>query len=339
MVKAVQETKNADLFDAMRKEGRRVVAPVEVSEGLVLFRPVVSGSRLRPEVLRTRRSIKEFFFPMTETLFEFDHGGEAVDLQSPEPDVPETVIWGCRPCDAQSLTLLDRVFGDEHRDEPYFARRERTTIVTAACEKPDEFCFCTSVGGSPVSEEGSDVILLRQSDGRLQAKALTDKGKALMEEFSSFFEDAGSDLAPAPEVPERFKPAEIKTRVDAPGFFDGQVWEDVALACMGCGTCAYVCPTCHCFDIVDEGGLVDGRRIKNWDACGFGLFTKEAAGHNPRATQPARYRQRVMHKFSYIPTRYELLGCVGCGRCSVHCPGCIDIAAVVDVLGRAEAAK
>jgi sulfhydrogenase subunit beta (sulfur reductase) len=28
----------------------------------------------------------------------------------------------------------------------------------------------------------------------------------------------------------------------------------------------------------------------------------------------------LMHKFSYMPEQFELLGCVGCGRCSRACP-------------------
>jgi ferredoxin len=335
MVKAIQEEKIPDLLKAMTEKGRRVVAPVE-DDGLVLFRDVGADSHLRLDVLRTRKSIKEFFFPMTETLFRFDYTGEGVDFKSPKQELPDTVIWGARPCDAASLGLLDRVFVDENREESYAARRAKTTIVTVGCEAPDEFCFCTSVGGSPVGEEGSDLLLRRQSDGKFQAKTLTEKGEALLQEFEKFFEDSGAEVSSPPEIPTRFDTSAIKEKVDGPGFFDSEVWDEIGLSCFGCGTCAYVCPTCHCFDIVDESTLKDGRRIKNWDSCGFGLFTKEAAGHNPRATQPARYRQRVMHKFSYIPTRYQLLGCVGCGRCSEQCPAGIDIAAVVEKIREAK---
>jgi sulfhydrogenase subunit beta (sulfur reductase) len=339
-VKAIREEKIADLLRAISGKGRTAVAPVE-DAGIVVFRAVGPEDRLRLDALRARRSIKEFLFPMTETLFEFSHGGEAVDLSHREPDRAETVIWGCRPCDAGALAVLDAVFGDNVRDEGYFARRAKTTIVSTACEAPDGHCFCTSVGGSPVSEAGSDVLLRRQADGRFQARALTEKGEALLGEFAAFFEEPGpeADVVGAPEVPERFDLPELKGRIEAPGFFDGGVWEEVALACMGCGACAFVCPTCHCFDVVDEGDLSSGRRVRNWDSCGFGLFTKEAAGHNPRATQPARYRQRVMHKFSYLPGRYQILGCVGCGRCSALCPAGLDIAAVAARLARAEASS
>ena len=61
-------------------------------------------------------------------------------------------------------------------------------------------------------------------------------------------------------------------------------------------------------------------RLRNWDTCGLALFTAHAGGHNPRPDQAARWRQRVMHKFSYLVERLGRLGCTGCGRCARLCP-------------------
>ena len=96
--------------------------------------------------------------------------------------------------------------------------------------------------------------------------------------------------------------------------------------CIGCGICAYVCPSCHCFDIVDEGYLIKGTRHKNWDSCCFANFTLHASGHNPRPNQPSRYRQRLLHKLNYYPFKNNgQIMCTGCGRCVVSCPVNIDI--------------
>ena len=72
-----------------------------------------------------------------------------------------------------------------------------------------------------------------------------------------------------------------------------------------------------------------GVRRRNWDTCQTGRFTVHASGHNPRANQNARFRQRVLHKFSIYPERFGEILCTGCGRCTRACPAGMDIAEVL----------
>jgi ferredoxin len=93
-------------------------------------------------------------------------------------------------------------------------------------------------------------------------------------------------------------------------------WDDLAFACLNCGTCTFSCPTCWCFDIQDEVHGTSGVRMKNWDSCMFPIFTVHTTGHNPRGTKTQRVRQRFMHKLKYFVDKYETgIMCVGCGRC------------------------
>jgi ferredoxin len=102
--------------------------------------------------------------------------------------------------------------------------------------------------------------------------------------------------------------------------FDHPLWKTLALRCHGCGACAAVCATCHCFDVVDEhDSYGSGARRRNWDTCQAAKFTAHASGHNPRKSQTERFRQRVMHKFSIYPRRFESVLCTGCGRCARAC--------------------
>ena len=158
---------------------------------------------------------------------------------------------------------------------------------------------------------------------------LTEKGEALV----ALVKD---QLSAVPEDAVLAKPASLEKAFDGIALgvalaksFDSPVWEEQSLRCLGCGACAFVCPTCACFDIQDERVAIGpdgqpasdaGRRLRCWDSCGLRLFTLHASGHNPRERQSQRWRQRVYHKFAYYPERLGMLGCVGCGKCSRACP-------------------
>ena len=102
--------------------------------------------------------------------------------------------------------------------------------------------------------------------------------------------------------------------------YENPEWQTMPQRCLGCGACAYTCPTCHCFDIVDEGNSRGGVRARNWDACQFAMFTMHASGHNPRVNQGQRQRQRIYHKFQIYPDKFGEMLCTGCGNCTRNCP-------------------
>ena len=43
-----------------------------------------------------------------------------------------------------------------------------------------------------------------------------------------------------------------------------------------------------------------------------------------------------MHKFSYYPQNYNLLGCVGCGRCVQLCPVNNDLRSILKKIEKLE---
>ena len=312
----------------------RVCAPMK-AEDEVLFRVLEAGEKPLIEFANAKNAPKNFLFPRTETLLKFTRTGKGMVIAGDQEDGGETLLFGVRPCDARSFTLLDMLFDQEkYRDPYYLDKREKTTVVALGCVRPPyTTCFCTSVGGAPLSSEGVDILLTDLGEAYL-AEFLTPKGEALREAFGGTPAGEAEEkqketiAAQAAEViGSRIPAREIKPILDAR--FEDPFWNTLHQKCLACGTCTYLCPTCHCFDISDEVKRADGIRIRNWDSCMFPMFTKETSGHNPRPSQKERWRQRVMHKFRYYVDNFGAIACVGCGRCVMACPVNLDIRKIV----------
>ncbi len=329
------ESERREWLEALLRSGKRVVAPVD-KEGLTLFRPVASADDVSLAGYgNTRWSPKELLFPSTENLFSYELDGDEVRLVEPAAadGDGQQVLLGVRPCDAAGLGRLDDVFlGGGGPDPFYAARRDATATVSLACDEARPECFCTAVGGSPAGTEGADVQLV-SLDGDWLVRTLTEKGEELVAGVSAGWAPASDDdWARADEQRRAVEeaigrdplPGEWASALE--GAFGHPLWQTLAERCLGCGICAYVCPSCSCFDVADEGNAFCGSRCRLWDTCTLARFTKHAAGHDPRATQPARYRQRVLHKFAYFPLEHDgRFMCVGCGRCLKLCPVGLDI--------------
>jgi len=301
---------------------RQVFAPVKKGE-VILIREIDSPSQVILEYRNAKESPKSVFFPQRETLFRYraEKG---------------RVLFGIRTCDARGLLLLDKVFGGGCSDPYYTDKRRDTVVVSLGCVEPNTACFCLSMGGGPCSAEGSDVLLLDLGD-RYIAEAVSEKGAALLED-QAFEEGDEKSLSLAEKNRKKaeasMQPVAKKENLgeELERLFSEPVWKDLAESCLSCGICTYLCPTCHCFDLCDEAAGQAGERIRVWDSCQFPLFTQQASGFNPRPTVKERFRQRIMHKFSYLPETQAMLGCVGCGRCVTECPVNLDIREVVTSL-------
>ncbi|MGE5585108.1 MAG: 4Fe-4S dicluster domain-containing protein [Bacillota bacterium] len=321
-----------------------VLAPI-VDGGVTRFAVAgaddICGSEDREGVPAiSKRPLKEMFFPQEEVLFAFDAGGKvevAAGAAAPADEVTR-VAFGVRPCDARSLTLLDLVFdAADYKDPYYVSRRRSTAVVTFACFEPGVACFCTSVGGGPYDETGSDLMFAEAGEAYL-VRPLSAKGEKLLCGFDAVREAGDADLEAAREAEARAAGRLARSvPVDAAvsklgGAFGDAAWDDIHRKCLGCAVCTYLCPTCHCFDIGDEATRAGGERVRNWDSCMFALFTLHASGHNPRPSRKERFRQRIMHKFNYFVENNGRVACVGCGRCVENCPVNLDVRKVLETI-------
>jgi ferredoxin len=306
--------------------GKLVAAPVKVGDRLLYQTLASATDAVFDARRRPANSIKEFLFPRHEQIFRYRLEGKEIGLSEVAPDQREQIIIAAKPCDAAALPILDHVFNWDFEDSFYTARRARTTVVTLACAEHDDACFCTSVGSGPADESGSDAMLFDVGEGKFEVKAITEKGRVLFGEASP---DRSLTVAAQSA---RFDPARVARYLEAN--FESPLWKELTLTCLGCGACAYTCPTCHCFDIVDEGTAAGGARVKNWDSCQFPFFTLHASGHNPRAVQPQRQRQRLLHKFVIYPQKFSAILCTGCGNCERNCPVGLGVLKVLQAIDR-----
>ena len=278
---------------------------------------------------------KKAIFPQNEPLFSYDRKGTVTetDLNAGK----DTMVFGLRPCDARSFTLLDPVFEGDVPDPYYLARRSKAALLGIACTDPFVNCFCTSIGGNPFGKDGLDLLFIDCGDA-YTVEVITDRGKDITGKTSSLLSLGTPEDNKQIEQLAQGATEKINRQVDLTGLseklaslFEHPIWKEFALKCIGCGICTYSCPTCYCFDMQDETAFKKGRRVRTWDSCMFAEYTLHASGHNPRATRTERFRNRIYHKFKFNVDNFNSYSCVGCGRCISLCPVNIDL---IDYLSR-----
>jgi ferredoxin len=311
-------------------------APVQLTEGVSVYKKIDRPGEVSLTLLNPQKPLKEIFFPQSEVMFDFEKVGKRNQVTSTEEVKKERVILGARPCDIQAISILDEIFlGKDYTDVYFLQKRKLTTIIGFSCNHPLSTCFCSSTGGSPFFREGADLFFIDLEEAFL-VELLTEKGMAFQK--NRFFKEADpKDISLAKEIEEKAStkgdasvPIErIEKRLNL--MMESPFWDRVHEKCMGCRICTYLCPTCHCFDIVDEALNNRGHRVRNWDSCLSSLYSQETSGHNPRPSGRERTRQRLMHKFNYFPKNFGRVACVGCGRCILYCPVNFDIRQAIEL--------
>ena len=319
------------------RESHSIIAPA-YRNGEISFDTIDSADEVVLEFSNTKKVPKGVFFPQEEVMFAYSRSESGTEIKEPILE-EEVILFGLRPCDARSFLLLDMVFDSEdYRDVYYIRRRSGARIVGLACSSPQGTCFCTTMGSGPFNHSGMDLLLVDLGDKYL-AEAITDYGEELIDGFPAAADadkQKKSDMRENAEKGMKTVVADLdglKDKLD--GMFEADFWDDVHMKCIGCATCTYLCPTCHCFDICEEEESDSrGYRLRLWDSCALSLFTLHTSGHNPRTSTRERTRQRIMHKFNYFVRNYGEFACVGCGRCVQNCPVNLDIRDVLDTIAR-----
>jgi len=306
-----------------------VIAPAASKEGIHFKRITDPKEIVLDNDRNTIYPPKSVFLPQSEVLFNYENGSYTM----PEDATRQRIIFGMRPCDARSVWLLDTIFNKAKDFDLYWGKkREKALIISIGCASICDTGFCDTVGSGPFGKEGSDILITELADAYF-LKPLTKAGDELVSSLTPA-DDAHSKRARAVHkgsVIKEHQPADLEQiRDKLYDVFDTPIWKEISESCLGCGVCTYLCPTCFCFDIVDE---VDrSERVRNWDTCMFRIYSQEASGHNPRPSKAGRTRQRIMHKFAYWVDNEGVSGCTGCGRCVAQCPVNLDIREMVTAI-------
>ena len=326
-------------FFAEISKAAKLYLPTDEADGSAVYSEWHEGAAWS-NALNTVRSPKDFFFPQTENLMEFKTEGKTIEVIDTRSETEDFVIFGVRPCDVKSFEVLDRVFLKEPVDTYYASRREHGVIVSVACTRPSETCFCQTFGIDATEPTGDVSAWKTETD--LYLRANTEKGEALMKAVESLTEDCTDEAVEAQKqrtaaIMQKLPLKDVKTDAFGGGktqeFFNAPEWDELSQTCLGCGTCTFVCPTCQCYDIKDFNTGNGVIRYRCWDSCMYSEFTRMAHGNN-RLTQKERFRQRFMHKLVYYPENNDgLFSCVGCGRCLSKCPISMNIVKVMKKIG------
>ncbi|MCS7224421.1 MAG: 4Fe-4S dicluster domain-containing protein [Armatimonadetes bacterium] len=361
-----------------------LVAPTKVN-GEVLFQRIRDIREIcwDEDYVNSLVPPKEFVLPNEERLLSYrrtDDQNWVVEVCSEENQ--ETILFGVRSCDVAGLAYLDRFLLGEMFSRPdladpqYKAKREKFILISIVCQKAAPTCMCVCCDGGPALTEGFDWQLTRLTDGWL-VEIGSEKGEKLATGFHYLLQPATDEAIKEQKErvatiirtfdqysPDERVPTMAAGRMVSRPLLKEEFWSRIGSRCVECGGCAFICPTCFCFNVVDRplspslqegdanelafcpllvgfnGKGADYERVRYRDCCMLQGFVRQAGGIYPRRTTGERCKTRFFHKLSWqFLGRMNRLGCTGCGRCLRTCLGEVGISRVATEMTEALAEK
>ena len=307
------------------KDEYKVFGPVS-KENKFVFQLIEDPQELRLEYDTTILPPKKYFHSPEQTMVEFSG---IVDPVTEKKPIEKRVLIGVHPCDVSAVLSLDKVFLNTYEDPYYKELRDNTIIIANNCIQPCKDGFCASFDTGPAIKIGFD-LALTDIGSRYVLTVGSPQGEALAKGFN--LAEEGEITTEAKLISNSLN---SMTRwiddVEHIGNFmhnnfDHEVWLETKEECLACGACTTVCPTCYCFAVKDMVDLCleKGKRTRVWDSCMFYEFSRVALDHVFMADRTSRIKQRLYHKLAYTKQQFDVLGCVGCGRCVGICIKDID---------------
>lgn len=337
------EYKDIDRFILGLLSQYDVIAPV-AKDGRFIFDLIDEPSRVSLKYDTTLLPPVKWIYPDNEILLEFDLTDMA--LTRGVTASRKQALTFIHPCDINAVNIMDEVLAEEPADVNYLTRRRATLIIGYECPGPCKENILCFDKGYHRTERGFDLFFTDTGD-RFYVHVATEAGRAIVDGGGSFKKVGYSDRLDLTKMrwerESRFKKSvhgdmDRLSHLLKEAYNDG-IWYIEGRKCLSCGACNIVCPTCYCFDVVDEvcpemktdikkdmnKDMKKGVRYRKLDGCQLRDFCEVATGENFRKSAAERVRHRVFKKEVYLKKRFGRSGCVGCGRCIDSCIAKISI--------------
>jgi len=329
-----------ELLNIWSNSSFNVYAPKNNS-GQVMLLPY-DNNELTLDYINFPFPVKEFLFKQKEELFHWSKDKDLINLKAAASSLnSKNILFGIRSCDAYGIAYTDKFFLEGYVDEIYKRNREATWVVAVNCLEIGEDCFCSSMGTGPFATVGYDLLFTPLELGYL-VEIANIKGEELIHLAAKLFTklEPNNDLLIEKNVIANNLEDKFKTRIKVNNInkvlednFNHPLWNKLSKDCVLCTGCTNLCPTCTCFNVIEENTSKDsGCRVRCYDSCQSDSFTRNAGEHNPR-NHVSRVRYRLYDKFKYIEEKFDMKGCSGCGRCINVCPASINVVNVINKLG------
>jgi ferredoxin len=331
--------KKSDLKKLLNKWSSEfeVFAP-QVEEGQVMLLPF-NENEFTMDYINFPFPVKEYLFKQRDILFNWENKNGDIITETPETvGLNKRVYFGIRSCDAYGIAYMDKFFLEGYNDKFYGRNRTSSFIVAVNCTETGEGCFCSSMGTGPFANKGYDVLFTPIDDVYL-VEIGSKKGEELIAASGALIVESNEELEGQKKLIEKDVLNKFKIAIETDNIskvleknFNNPMWEQISNDCVACTGCTSMCPTCTCFNVVEEStGLNSGSRVKHWDSCQSDSFTRNAGEHNPRSKR-IRVKYRIYDKFKYIEDKFKYKGCSGCGRCINVCPASINVVNIINKL-------
>ncbi|UCE06900.1 MAG: 4Fe-4S dicluster domain-containing protein [bacterium] len=305
-------------------------APVKKGDKHI-FKAVNDFSEIELNTTRTILPPKKIFLPPSFSMFNVSEKGYEEDFSH----ITNKILFGIHPCDINGLLILDNFFEQSYPDPYYLEARKNTLILGLSCW-PDEYCFAKSTN-THIIEEGFDLFFTDLKDFFLVWIG-SSQGDDLIRLKPELFDENLTDQDIQTYI--NWNTERDKTYKESINFtvlpdlmeleYMNPLWEKLGNACLACGSCSNVCPTCNCYNVMDKQflGGKDGKIIRHWDSCTLEEYSEVAGGENFREKSSNRLKLWYTHKLQAFISKYGKPSCVGCGRCVATCPVDINIRSV-----------